>query len=171
MGDQIDDLLTLSRVGRREMNRVPVDVAALAQEAFDDLRRARTAAEAVTFEVRTLPEAWADRSMLRHVFTNLLSNALKFTREEEAPRLEIGAENQDARPVFFVRDNGVGFDAQYADTLFGVFERLHEDVEGTGIGLALVDRVIRRHGGDVWAEGAEGEGATVFFTLPHPDRA
>jgi PAS domain S-box-containing protein len=171
MGDQIDDLLTLSRVGRREMNRVPVDVAALAQEAFDDLRRARTAAEAVTFEVRTLPEAWADRSMLRHVFTNLLSNALTFTQWEDDPRIEVGARTPDGTDVYFVRDNGVGFDPDRADEMFDVFERLHEDVEGTGIGLALVDRVIRRHGGDVWAEGAEGEGATVFFTLPHPDRA
>jgi len=171
MGDQIDDLLTLSRVGRREMNRVPVDVAALAREAFEDLCRARPAAEGVAFEVQALPEAHADRSMLRHVFTNLLSNALKFTRQEEAPRIEVTGRAQNGMNVYAVRDNGIGFDPDRADEMFGVFERLHEDVDGTGVGLALVERVIRRHEGDVWAEGAEGEGATVFFTLPQPGHA
>jgi signal transduction histidine kinase len=167
MGALIDDLLTLSRLGRRELERRPVDMAALARETFSDLCEThRVHCDDVAFEVQSLPDVYGDRSMLRHVFTNLLSNALKFTREEEAPRLEIGAENQDARPVFFVRDNGVGFDAQYADTLFGVFERLHEDVEGTGVGLAIVERIVERHGGTVWAEGTEGEGATIYFTLP-----
>jgi len=171
MGDQIDDLLTLSRVGRREMNRVSVDVEALAREAFEDLCRARPEAEEVAFEVQALPAAHADRSMLRHVFTNLLSNALKFTRQEEQPCIEVGGRTQDGTDVYFVRDNGVGFDPDRADDMFDVFERLHEDVDGTGVGLALVERVIRRHKGEVWAEGAEGEGATVFFALPRPDRA
>jgi signal transduction histidine kinase len=171
MGDQIDDLLTLSRVGRREMNRVPVDVEDLAREAFDELCRARPAAADVSFEVQALPDAYADRSMLRHVFTNLLSNALKFTQQEEPPRIEVGAETPDEAVVYFVRDNGIGFDPDRADEMFGVFERLHEDVEGTGVGLALVERILRRHEGEVWAEGREGEGATIFFTLPRPDHA
>jgi len=171
MGDQIDDLLTLSRVGRREMNRVSVDVDALAREAFDELRRARPAAADVSLEVQALPDAYADRSMLRHVFTNLLSNALKFTQQEDAPRIEVGAETQDEAVVYFVRDNGIGFDPDRADEMFGVFERLHEDVEGTGVGLALVERILRRHEGEVWAEGREGTGATIFFTLPRPGHA
>jgi light-regulated signal transduction histidine kinase (bacteriophytochrome) len=172
MGDQIDDLLTLSRVGRREMNRVAVDMEALAQEVFDELRRTHPRADEVTFGLQSLPPAQGDRSMLRHVFSNLLSNALKFTQREETPRIEVGATERDGTPAYYVRDNGVGFDAERAEEVFGVFQRLHDDsdFEGTGVGLALVERVLRRHDGTAWAEGAEGEGATIFFTLPRPDR-
>lgn len=171
MGDQIDDLLTLSRVGRREMNAVPIDVTALAQETYDELARAQPdEIDAVTFDLQSLPKAEGDRSMLRHVFRNLVSNALKFTREEDEPRIEVGGEVQNGMAVYVVRDNGVGFDPEQADDMFGVFQRLHEDsdFEGTGVGLALVERVIRRHDGEVWAEGAEGEGAALFFSLPRP---
>ncbi len=174
MGDLIDDLLTLSRLGRREMNRVPINMEALAREAYDELERARpeVAADA-TFDCQTLPPALGDRSMVRHVFSNLLSNALKFSREEDSPHIEVGAEAQDDTHVYFVRDNGVGFDDEGADEMFGVFQRLHGDdeFEGTGVGLALVERILRRHDGDVWAEGAEGDGATIFFELPRPDEA
>jgi PAS domain S-box-containing protein len=172
MGDQIDDLLTLSRVGRREMTRVVVDLEALAREVFDELRRTHPRADEVAFRLRSLPPARGDRSMLRHVFSNLLSNALKFTQREEAPRIEVGATERDGAPAYYVRDNGVGFDAERAEEVFGVFQRLHDDsdFEGTGVGLALVERVVRRHDGTVWAEGAEGAGATIFFTLPRPDR-
>jgi len=167
MGALIDDLLTLSRLGRRELDRGFVDVETLARETFSALCEThQVRCENVSFEVQALPDAYGDRSMLRHVFTNLLSNALKFTRQEDTPRIEVGVTNQTDRPTFFVRDNGVGFDAQYADTLFGVFERLHDDVEGTGVGLAIVERIVERHGGTVWAEGAEGAGATIYFTLP-----
>jgi len=167
MGALIDDLLTLSRLGRRDLERRPVDVAALARETFSDLCETHEIRrEAITFEVQPLPTVHADRSMLRHVFTNLLTNALKFTQEEDSPRIEVGVTPQKADPTFFVRDNGVGFDAQYAEKLFGVFERLHEDVEGTGVGLAIVERIVERHGGTAWAEGTEGEGATIYFTLP-----
>jgi len=167
MGALIDDLLTLSRLGRRELERGPVDLGALARETFADLCETQEIrCGNVTFEVQTLPDVHGDRSMLRHVFTNLLSNALKFTRHEQTPRIEVGVTNQRGRPAFFVRDNGVGFDGAYADTLFGVFERLHDDVEGTGVGLAIVERIVERHGGTVWAEGAEGDGATIYFTLP-----
>jgi PAS domain S-box-containing protein len=168
MGDQIDDLLTLSRVGRREINRVPIDVGALAQEAFDELQRAQPDQTAdIAFEVQALPDAEGDRSMLRHVFSNVLSNAVKFVQREEDPRIEVGSEARDDGPVYYVRDNGVGFDPERTDEMFGVFQRLHdEDFEGTGVGLALVERVLRRHDGEVWAEGEEGEGATIYFTLP-----
>jgi light-regulated signal transduction histidine kinase (bacteriophytochrome) len=104
--------------------------------------------------------------MIRQVLINLLSNALKFTRDEETPRIEIGAEDRGDEIVYVVRDNGVGFSMEYADKLFGVFERLHDDFEGTGVGLAVVERIIRRHDGRVWAEGTPGQGATIYFTLP-----
>ena len=173
MGDLIDDLLTLSRLGRREMNRVPVDVQAVVDEVHDELCRSHEGISEVTCEVQDLPRALGDRSMIRQVFTNLLSNALKFTREEDDPHVEVGAEERDEEIVYFVRDNGVGFDMEYADKLFGVFERLHDEdaFEGTGVGLAIVERIVRRHGGTVWGKGDEGEGATIFFTLPPPDAA
>ncbi|MFB6099585.1 MAG: GAF domain-containing protein, partial [Salinibacter sp.] len=170
MGDLIDDLLTLSRLGRREMNRVPIDMTALVREAYDELSRARPTTD-VTFEVGPLPDAVGDRSMIRHVLTNLLSNALKFTQNEDAPRIAVQAEIHDGAPVYVVRDNGVGFPEAKADELFGVFQRGHEDdeFEGTGVGLALVERILRRHDGAVWAEGAEGDGAAFYFTLPQSE--
>jgi light-regulated signal transduction histidine kinase (bacteriophytochrome) len=145
---------------------VPIDMEALAQEAYDELARAHPDADA-TFEVESLPEAVGDRSMIRHVLTNLLSNALKFTQNEASPRIEVRAEERDGTPVYVVRDNGVGFDEDEADDLFGVFQRSHEadDFDGTGVGLAVVERIVRRHEGDVWAEGEEGEGASFFFVL------
>ncbi len=168
MGDLIDDLLTLSRLGRREMTQVRIDMNALVQEVHDDLCRSHPNAEAVDCQIEALPDALGDRSMIRQVLVNLLSNALKFTREEETPRVEVGGEARGEEHVYFVRDNGVGFDMEYADKLFGVFERLHDDFEGTGVGLAIVERIVRRHGGEVWGEGTEGDGATLFFTLPQP---
>jgi PAS domain S-box-containing protein len=170
MGTLIDDLLTLSRLGRHEMNRVTIDMEALAQETIDEVRRAH-ATEAVTFDLAALPAAAGDRSMIRHVFSNLLANAVKFTQTESDPRIEVRGEVRDGKRVFVVRDNGVGFDPDRADALFGVFERAHEadDFEGTGVGLAIVDRIVRRHNGRVWAEGKEGEGASFFFALPSPD--
>jgi light-regulated signal transduction histidine kinase (bacteriophytochrome) len=108
--------------------------------------------------------------MLRRVFINLFSNAFKFTRHTDAPRIEVGAVERHDEVAYFVRDNGTGFDAEYADKMFGVFQQLHDDenFEGTGVGLAIVERIVRRHGGRVWADGAVGEGATLFFTLPPP---
>ena len=172
MGTLIDDLLTLSRLGRHEMNHVRIDVEALAQEAIDEVRRAHATA-AVTFDLASLPDATGDRSMLRHVFSNLLSNAVKFTQNEEAPRIEVCGEVRDDERVYAVHDNGVGFDPGRAKELFGVFERAHaaDDFEGTGVGLAIVERIVRRHDGRAWAEGREGEGASFFFALPPPEAA
>jgi len=168
MGALIDDLLTLSRLGRRELERERIDVESLVREALDEVCPAHPArCDDVTFEVQSLPSAIADRSMIRHVLTNLLSNALKFTQNEEAPRIVVGAENGGDAPAYFVRDNGVGFDPEYADKVFGVFERLHDEhFDGTGVGLALVERIVHRHGGEAWATGEIGEGATLYFTLP-----
>jgi len=168
MGTLIDDLLTLSRLGRREMTRAPIDMEALVQETVDELRRARPEGTGDVFDLGPLPDAAGDRSMIRHVLSNLLSNALKFTRTEETPRIEVRGERQDGECVYVVRDNGVGFDSDQADELFGVFQRAHDedDFEGTGVGLAIVERILRRHDGRVWAEGADGEGASFFFALP-----
>ncbi len=170
MGDLIDDLLTLSRLGRHEINRVPIDMEALVQETLDELRRTHSM-EAVTVDLGPLPDATADRSMIRHVLTNLLSNAVKFTQAENCPRIELRGEARDDECVYVVRDNGVGFDPEQEDELFGVFQRAHDedDFEGTGVGLAIVDRILRRHDGRVWADGAEGEGASFFFALPPSD--
>jgi len=169
MSTLIDDLLTLSRLGRHDMTRTTIDMGTLAQEALDEVRRAHDAA-AVSFDRDSLPDAVGDRSLLRHVFSNLLANAIKFTRTESAPRVEVRGERRDDECVYVVRDNGVGFASGRADELFGVFQRAHDEdnFEGTGVGLAIVERIVRRHDGRVWAEGAEGEGASFFFTLPPP---
>jgi len=167
MGQLIDDLLSLSRLGRRDMKNDTVDMEAVVEDVLSELRPT-CADRALTVDVQPLPPAEGDRSMIRQVYANLLSNALKFTQEANEARIEIGASAENGTTVYYVRDNGVGFDMSYTDKLFGVFERLHDpgDFEGTGVGLAIVDRIVRRHGGRVWAEGAEGEGATFYFTLP-----
>jgi len=167
MGQLIDDLLSLSRLGRRDMKNDTVDMEAVVEDVLSELRPT-CADRALTVDVQPLPPAEGDRSMIRQVYANLLSNALKFTQEAKEARIEIGASAENGTTVYYVRDNGVGFDMSYTDKLFGVFERLHDpgDFEGTGVGLAIVDRIVRRHGGRVWAEGAEGEGATFYFTLP-----
>jgi len=168
MGDLIDDLLTLSRLGRRNLTRAPTDMEALVHDTVGELRRAHPEIAADAFVLSPLPDAQADRSMIRHVLTNLLSNALKFTRPVDAPQIEVRGERQTKRCVYGVVDNGVGFDPDQADELFGVFQRGHADdeFEGTGVGLAVVDRIVRRHGGEAWADGAKGDGASFFFTLP-----
>lgn len=169
MGRLIDDLLMLSRLGRREMNPCPLDMEHLTRDTYDEVRRSRPAARNGFLQIHPLPDAVGDPSMIRHVMANLLGNAIKFSREEDSPRIEVGGEATGDASVFFVRDNGVGFDMTFADKIFGVFERLHDETEfeGTGVGLAIVKRVIQRHDGDVWAESAEGEGATIYFSLPN----
>jgi light-regulated signal transduction histidine kinase (bacteriophytochrome) len=121
----------------------------------------------IDITIGELPVCQGDASLLRQVFINLLSNALKYTRQREETRIEISYQNTEGVNVYWIRDNGVGFDTRYADNLFGVFQRLHraEDYEGTGVGLALVQRIVHRHGGRVWAESAPDQGATFYFTL------
>jgi light-regulated signal transduction histidine kinase (bacteriophytochrome) len=166
MGELIDDLLTLSRLGRNELRASRLEMSALVREVLETTRGVEDARVAVA--VDDLPPARADRGLIRQALVNLVSNALKFSRRRERIEIEIGARADDGQVVYWVRDNGVGFDPRYASKLFGVFQRLHgaADFEGTGIGLAIVERAISRHGGRVWAESVEGEGACFYFTLP-----
>jgi light-regulated signal transduction histidine kinase (bacteriophytochrome) len=140
-------------------------------EVVEELKPA-TAGREIAFEIGSLPPIHADRPMMRRVMLNLLANAIKFTRPKAAALIEVGARAGNRETVFYVKDNGVGFDMKYADMLFGVFQRLHgvEEFEGTGIGLAIVKRIIAKHGGRVWAEGKTSEGATIYFALPTGDR-
>jgi signal transduction histidine kinase len=160
----IDDLLDLSRVTRSALARRSVDLSAIAGEVAAELRKSRPDRE-VEFVISEGLTATGDPRLLRIALENLLGNAFKFTEKQPRAVVEFGV--TDGSPVYYVRDNGVGFDMAYAAKLFGAFQRLHpsEDFEGTGIGLATVQRIVQRHGGTVWAEGAVGKGATFFFTL------
>lgn len=164
MGDMVDDLLRLSRLGRDELDRQPVDIHAVVKEVVAahsgeyPLTRVVTAA---------LPGAHCDRGLIRQVLENLIGNALKYSSKAAAPVVQIGFEMHGAETVYFVRDNGTGFDMQYADKLFGIFQRLHADSDfpGSGVGLVIVKRIIERHGGRTWADASPEQGATFFFTL------
>ena len=167
MGRLIDDLLSFSRMGRNEMTTGQVDLGTLVDEVVRQFEP-ETGDRNIEWSIAMLPSVKGDQSMLKIVFTNLISNALKFTRPRAHPQIEIGSIQDPEQAVIFVRDNGVGFDMEYADKLFGVFQRLHrqEDFEGTGIGLANVHRIVGRHGGRTWAEGKVNQGATFYFSLP-----
>ena len=167
MGRLIDDLLAFSQIGRKELEKSHIDMTGLARSVMYELRQLEPD-RSVAMTIGPLVAAQGDHAMIRQVFANLISNALKFTRQQPKPAVEIACHPEGNENVYFVRDNGVGFDMQYAHKLFGVFQRLHsqEDFKGTGIGLALVQRIVHRHGGRVWAEGKVNEGATVYFTLP-----
>jgi PAS domain S-box-containing protein len=166
MGKLIDDLLAFARLGRQPLRKETVSPASLVRHALFDLRAEREGRR-VEISIRDLPDCQADPALLHQVFSNLLSNALKFTRKRQVAVIEIGCREEGGERVYFVKDNGVGFDMRHADRLFEVFQRLHraEDYEGTGVGLALVQRIIHRHGGRVWAEAEADRGATFSFTL------
>jgi signal transduction histidine kinase len=168
MGRLIDDLLTFSRMGRAQLSASEIDhnalvTAIIRENAFDKI-------EGISWDISPLPAGQADAAMLRQVWFNLIDNAVKYSRRAAAPRIEIGAfaGPREGENVFYVRDNGAGFDMKYVDKLFGVFQRLHTEAEfeGTGIGLANVRRIVDRHGGRTWAEGVPGAGATFYFSLP-----
>jgi len=167
MGELIEDLLALSRVERKEIEMQEIDMDKLAWSVFHDIK-ITIPENAIQFSVNSLPPAYGDSGMIRQVFFNLLTNAMKFSRLNGASVIEVGGHTKGIENIYFVKDNGVGFEMQDADKLFIAFQRLHKEkeFEGTGIGLAIVQRIIYRHGGRIWAEGKVNEGATFYFTLP-----
>ena len=167
MGDLIDDMLGLARISRKELTRQRVDVSAIAERVAADLA-GRDGGKRVHVVVEAGLTATADSGLVEVLLENLMGNAWKFSSRKDDPRVQVGRLNGEGH-VFYVRDNGAGFDMAYADKLFGAFQRLHSDseFEGTGIGLATVQRIVNRHGGRVWAEGTLNGGATFFFTLPN----
>ncbi|HEX4327358.1 MAG TPA: ATP-binding protein [Burkholderiales bacterium] len=167
MGVLIDDLLAFSRLGRQAMQSGPLEMQKIAHDVYERLL-VQHAGPPVKFQLGTLPPAQGDRVLLEQVWANFLSNAIKFSAKREHPVIEVGAVSDEKEHIYFVRDNGAGFDPRYTAKLFGVFQRLHdaEDFAGTGVGLALVARIVNRHGGRVWAEGKLDHGATFYFTLP-----
>jgi signal transduction histidine kinase len=166
MGQLIDDLLNFSRIGRTTMVRQVVDMNAAAKGIAEDAVAA--SGRKIELTIEPLPQAYGEPALLNQVLVNLIANAIKFTARSDHAAITIGARSENGENVFFVRDNGVGFDDRYAEKLFGVFQRLHRvtDFEGTGVGLAIVHRIISRHAGRVWAEGKVNAGATFYFTLP-----
>jgi PAS domain S-box-containing protein len=174
----IADLLKLSRLGRADIAKTPLDMTALARTVADELRAtggdlAGEAGRKIIFKFHPLPPVLGEETMIRQVFLNLIGNSLKFTRPRETAVIEVGGNTAGRENVYYVRDNGVGFDMAGSDRLFALFRRLHteKEFEGTGAGLAIVSRIIERHGGRVWAEGRPGEGAAFYFSLPAGQKA
>ncbi len=170
MGNLIDDLLSFSHVGRADLQKSEVNLDELVREVLGDARM-DTKDRNMVWDIHPLPAVQADRALLRLALVNLISNAVKYTAKRDQARIEIGSiPGGDKETVIFIRDNGAGFDPRYANKLFGVFQRLHsrDEFEGTGIGLANVRRIIHRHGGRTWAEGAVDQGATFYFSIPKP---
>jgi light-regulated signal transduction histidine kinase (bacteriophytochrome) len=167
MGHLIDDLLNLSRVGKVELRKVTVHMNALVADVVDQLRMSGVNVPE-HLVVHDLGAATCDENLVKQVWMNLLSNAVKYSSKRTVPEIEIGIDRRSAPRTFFIKDNGAGFDMAYYDKLFGVFQRLHkqEEFSGTGVGLAIIQRIVKRHQGSVWAEGKPGEGATFFFSLP-----
>jgi light-regulated signal transduction histidine kinase (bacteriophytochrome) len=173
MGILIDDLLAFSRVGRAELEKTDADLNVLVKDVLGDFL-AETAERKIVWNIHPLPTVQADCSLLRMVLVNLISNAVKFTGATAEPKIEIGCfPSEKPETVVFIRDNGAGFNQEYAHKLFGVFQRLHsqDEFEGTGIGLANVQRIVQRHGGRVWAEGVVDGGATFYFSVPKSTNA
>jgi signal transduction histidine kinase len=169
MGQLIDDLLAFSRMGRREIELQPVDMESMARSVAEELLGAEPQ-RAIEFSFAALPQTRGDAAMLRQVWMNLLGNALKFSRRRQDALIEVGGYVEAGEVFYWVKDNGAGFDMQYADKLFGVFQRLHrqDEFEGTGVGLATAQRIVHRHKGRIWGEGKPEAGATFWFTLPLP---
>src|SRR5208282_2312194 len=159
-------LLEFSRAGRTALHREPIEMTPLAEAAASEARALYTGPEPL-IEIGELPPALGDATVMRQVWTNLIGNALKYSAKRSQPRVQIGGRVENGEAIYQVKDNGAGFDMRYADKLFGVFQRLHsaEEFEGTGVGLAIVQRVIHRHGGRVWAAAEPDRGATFYFTL------
>lgn len=166
MGQLVDDLLKFSQLSRQQLQTQQISMTTIVYSVIEELTTQEERRK-IGFAVSELPSCRGDQALMKQVWTNLISNAVKFSRAVPSPAIEIGATESDGITTYFIRDNGVGFDMEYAPKLFGVFQRLHraEDFEGTGVGLALVQRIIHRHGGKVWADSKPGEGTTFFFTV------
>lgn len=166
MGQLIDDLLSLSRLGKKELQKKPVDMNSLVKSVIEEQTRSLPP-DKIHFTVHPLPVVEADYNLMVQVFANLISNAIKYSSLKEDPQVEIGVKEEKGEPVFFVKDNGAGFDMAFYNKLFGVFQRLHDanEFEGTGVGLAIVKRIITRHNGSIWAESEPGKGATFYFKI------
>jgi light-regulated signal transduction histidine kinase (bacteriophytochrome) len=166
MGRLIDDLLEYARLGRKPLSSAEIDMKRLVEEVLGDLQASE--GRSPRLEVGALPAARGDATLLKQAWTNLLANAIKFSGKREQPVIEVSGHESGAECVYCVKDNGAGFDMRYSDKLFGVFQRLHSEGEfaGTGVGLAIVQRIVSRHGGRVWAEGKVNEGAAFYFSLP-----
>jgi light-regulated signal transduction histidine kinase (bacteriophytochrome) len=166
MGRLIDDLLKLAQIGRKELVCDATDLDSMLRNVVADLQP-ECEDRQIDWHIGNLPSVECDAGLMKQVFANLISNAVKYTRRRDIAVIEIGQVEEEDGPVIFVRDNGAGFDQRYADKLFGVFQRLHraEDFEGTGVGLSTVQRIIKKHGGEIWAKGEVDKGATFFFSL------
>ena len=167
MEQLINNILSFSQLKSRELKNTNIDMIRLAENSIEKIRYAGKI-HPIEFKINPLPRAFGDPSMINQVFMNLLSNAVKFTSKRDKAVIEVGCLQEKDRKVYYVKDNGMGFDMQYYDKLFNVFQRLHshEDIEGNGIGLAIVKRIIQRHGGEVWAESEIGKGAAFYFSIP-----
>jgi light-regulated signal transduction histidine kinase (bacteriophytochrome) len=163
----IDDLLTFSRLSRAKMQSSEIDMKKLANKVFNELTTPETR-KRIVFRVGELPSIAGDAALMNQIWVNLLSNAIKFSSGKKRIVIEVGSSQNENEHVYYVRDNGAGFEMEYVGKLFGVFQRLHSETEfeGTGVGLAIVQRIVHRHGGRVWAEGEVGKGATFYFSIP-----
>jgi light-regulated signal transduction histidine kinase (bacteriophytochrome) len=166
MAEMIEDLLRLAQIGRQQLRRQRTNIRDLIDDVLADLE-SEVRERRIEWKVGELPSLECDRGLIKQVFTNLVGNSVKYTRPRDVAVIEIGYRAAEGHPVIFVRDNGAGFEMKYADKLFGAFQRLHrqDEFEGTGVGLATVHRIIRRHGGRIWAEAEPQKGATFYFTL------
>lgn len=166
MGQLIDDLLTFSRLNRQSINRQPIDLARMVHSVLEELSVEQNNRQ-IEFVLGDLPPCQADPALLKQILANLISNALKFTGQREVAHIEVNYQKSDNELIYYIKDDGAGFDMAYADKLFGVFQRLHraDEYPGTGVGLAIVQRIVHRHGGRVWAEAEVDKGATFYFTL------
>lgn len=167
MGRLIDDLLDFSRLGRKEITKAMYGMETLVKSVLEEQVDAEKG-RVIEYHIHDIENALSDPQLIKQVWTNLISNALKYSRKKEKSIVEITSQMAEKEVVYTIRDNGTGFDMQYIHKLFNVFQRLHkaQDFEGTGVGLAIVHRIINRHGGRVWAEAKEGQGASFFFSLP-----
>jgi light-regulated signal transduction histidine kinase (bacteriophytochrome) len=166
MGQLIDDLIAFSKIGKRESALQEIDMKKMVIDCYNELQL-HMPVNNCRLDVQKLPSCTTDGNLVKQVWFNLISNAVKYSSKSSEPLVEVGFKKELNKTIYYIRDNGVGFDMKYADKLFGVFQRLHsqEDFEGTGIGLALVKRIIKKQGGDIWAEGEVNKGATFYFFL------